>query len=428
MTERYEFSQQPQVEKKLAPQITPRLLAAIGNSEAKALLFAAMSYGQIYSESELHNLFMEIQGKNPAWAVRKYVPNQYCRQSFEPAGLVQEIKGEYGIVLGYTKTDFGEKTGNALAGLLLEFSERHDIPLYCFFGAANTKNPADTIMIEDAEIETRKGAAEVRLKILREIIKQPPDTDTTTLAKACGEETKRIGSHLEQLQRHGLVNYSHYVPGVDYALHQLAQETPSNPPKPYLKCISLTAVIYDILRSNPKKQFTVSEIADILKEKQGRYISHGTIRAILSALHQQGYTTRDSTHTNINLTNDQRELITELVNLIDRFENQNPNDLTHWKNQAERILKDEEKINSLLQRARRASPWANRHPFSETTTSIYQVIRENPGLTAAEIQKLFFDKYTHGTITFLLGKLVKAGSVRVDKEKHPPRYYLSNQP
>ncbi len=421
----------PNKEKRLDPRITYTLIAAIGNNEAKALLLTAMQKDQVYSNSKLEEIFRQIQGKEQAWPRPGKILAQYCHQTLEPAGLVQEIIGEHGVVSGYMKTEFAEQTGEALAGLLLEFSEQHQVPLYNLFGATTSNNPAESIKIKNTEdeLDAKKRAAEVRMKIFREIIKQPPNTTTTALARACGETTKRIGSHLEELNRHSVVSYSHYVPGIDYGLHQLSTKRPADPPKPFAKCAPLTQRVYEILQSNPNKQFTVSEIAQIIENKQKKPVAEDTVRAILSHLYKEGYTEKDSSHTRINLTDQQRKLITDLVEKIDSFERQNPNDLNNWKDTARKIVNNPERVNALLERAKEASPWAKRRPTAETTNAICELLKQNPELTATEIQEKLQERlgrsYTHANITLLLKQLEKAGVIRVDKSQRPPKYRIN---
>lgn len=103
------------------------LLAAFGNSEAKAITLGLMKPEVIYSLSDLYKEVLHSQGDKPGWKTSWGIPFQYCKDSLEPIGLVaREVTTDGGLQrVGYVKTEKGEQLGEELAGYLLSFSLRH---------------------------------------------------------------------------------------------------------------------------------------------------------------------------------------------------------------------------------------------------------------------------------------------------------------
>lgn len=82
------------------------LLSAVGNNEAKAILFMLMEPHTVYTSGELNQLILKGQGQNPGWNMSRDVPFKYCKKSFVDDGLVEPI--EDGLqTTGYMKTDEG---------------------------------------------------------------------------------------------------------------------------------------------------------------------------------------------------------------------------------------------------------------------------------------------------------------------------------
>lgn len=133
----------PEVRKKerLSDEELGNLLAAFGNNEAKAVTLIAMRKGVIYSEYDLYSAVIEKQGEGVGWRQSRGVPFTYCRSSFENIGLVAKSVSDPVLeTWGYLKTDYGEELGDALAGLLLDFSLRHpEVSLYDIFGSTTSR-------------------------------------------------------------------------------------------------------------------------------------------------------------------------------------------------------------------------------------------------------------------------------------------------
>ncbi len=125
---------------KLTDNEIGNLLAALGNSEAKAMTLLLMQPAVIYRRYDIHRVFMHAQGETPGWKTSKILQFQYCGDSFSPIGLVtRETLDENANVYAYQITDFGQEVGKPLAALLLDFSKRHDISLYGIFGSTHSK-------------------------------------------------------------------------------------------------------------------------------------------------------------------------------------------------------------------------------------------------------------------------------------------------
>ena len=144
---------------KLDEEALGGLLAAAGNHEAKALLLSAMSEHIVYSANDLNRLMLECQGQYTTWRPSGQLPFDYCAHSLAPIGLVaSEVLNADLTIYGFYKTRYGREFGNALAGHLLSFSERHPkISLIDLFGRANvaTRKGRDEGGREEGEPPTR---------------------------------------------------------------------------------------------------------------------------------------------------------------------------------------------------------------------------------------------------------------------------------
>ncbi len=115
------------------------ILSAIGNSELKAGLIAAMQASTLYSSDSLHRLIVRAQGENAGWVMNKNVPFQFCRTTFTPIGLVTKEVVQYSEAdtIRYRLSNDGNTLGKPLAGLLLDFSQKRTESLYDYFGSTN---------------------------------------------------------------------------------------------------------------------------------------------------------------------------------------------------------------------------------------------------------------------------------------------------
>ncbi len=159
------LSEKPKVKDKLSDEQVGNMLSSIGNHEGKAITLLVMKNGDIFDSKDLHEGILRAQGENVVWRMNTFVPFNYCIKSLEPIGLVaKETIDETLKTWGYAITDYGKKFGIPWAGKLLEFSEKHNIPLSKLFGGTVSPSLAKNIQAEGEDIEYRKRAPMTALK------------------------------------------------------------------------------------------------------------------------------------------------------------------------------------------------------------------------------------------------------------------------
>lgn len=133
-----------QQKERLSDEEMGNLISALGNHEAKAIVLCLMTPGIIYPRYDLYRAVIQAQGQNIGWRMNREGPFKYCQNSLSPIGLVtHEVINPDLSTYGYMKTEYGEKIGVPLAGLLLDFSLRHpDFSLQDFF--ASTSSPSQS--------------------------------------------------------------------------------------------------------------------------------------------------------------------------------------------------------------------------------------------------------------------------------------------
>lgn len=114
-------------EEQLSDEQLGNLLAAVGNHEAKAVTFLVMRSETTYTAEDIHKAVIEAQGTLPGWRIHHQSAFKYCERSLSPIGLVaKEVVDPNLNTYGYARTEYGERIGVSLAGLLLDFSRKYD--------------------------------------------------------------------------------------------------------------------------------------------------------------------------------------------------------------------------------------------------------------------------------------------------------------
>lgn len=188
-------------EQELPSEKLYKLLAAFGNSEAKAITLIAMLDGNIYPLQPLKVKIIRLQGERVGWNISDDVPFKYCEKSLSP-DFVQDIFDLDQSTHGYVITKDGKDFGVPLAGLLLKWSldnPRHS--LYKMF--AKTQSTRFKKGGED-----KKRAPETRLKIFKFLLSNPKSViKEANIAAALREDRRIIEDHLENLSANSVIHY-----------------------------------------------------------------------------------------------------------------------------------------------------------------------------------------------------------------------------
>lgn len=356
------------------------LLAAFGNSETKALTILLMRPEIIYTSSDLLRAIMNVQGENPAWKMGNTLPFAYCEKSLSPIGLVaREVVDERHQSYGYIKTPYGKNVGDPLAGLLLDFSARHRVSLYQLFGP--TQYPGSQ--------ESAKRSPSTRLKIYSFLLKADLPVRTIDLGRWMNEPSRHIAQkHIEVVARSGIIDYQAINPASSVTFYKMSSKPAESFPT-VSSSVTLTKQIYELLSEDKNKYWSLDEIMKRGKHTRGVYAQ---VSRVLKGLKALGYVEVEKfshgKNSEINLSEEQRKLLSELVTLIKGFQNQDQEVIERGKILAGKFASGAAPINLIVEKARENSPMSHRTSPEVTGQLIISIIYQNPGITAAKIREL----------------------------------------
>lgn len=396
------------------------LLSAVGNKETKALTLLVMRRGETYSGKELHSRFINVQGgiTNAGWATAEMVPYNYAKYSFAPAKLASEDGAEI--------TQYGETIGKPFAALLLDFSRKHsNFSLSDFFG--------ETPSTKDEEQDVRKSAPFARFRILQALLEADlPIRQADISEKNEDIYHQLIKLHLQGLNRKGIIEYSSIETDRPYASYTFNPAHPKENPAAYGTDPTLTQAVYQIVQQNPQKEWKIPEVTEEyakrftgrLTEEQKKKIT-GRITGVLSHLESSGYAQggkfNKDTHSEINLSETQRNAIAELVNLLENFQRQDSATMARGRFLADLFLLNPQEVSILMEKAKEHSPFSNKKGLGEHRSTFLKLISQNPGISTREIdEKLNTDDLAIGRtrINQILSSLLKEGEIEVEKRRY----------
>lgn len=397
------------------------LLAAVGNSEAKALTLVVMRDGQIFTRGDLGRAVMVRQAAGRRWAINRSLPFSYCRNSLSPIGLVtrEAINPDFSTY-GYQITDYGRTTGIPLAGALLKWSYDHpSFSLYWMFGQTNSKFP------QTEEPADKKRAPKTRCKIFRQLLTNPADRiRTVDLAQRIGEKEGLVSGHLDSLFRNNVISYTTIERGQQFVFFRWNSQAPPEQPEPYKGYPTLSSRVYEVLRTHPDQDLSIGEILGQLRlaSRIKETILRHEISVICSNLVRQGYVNRQkfggSVQSEIVISPEQRVAVSSLIDLLDRFHDQNQRVIEEGRRFADTVLVSPELFSDLMLKAQQASPHANQWDIDETDTDIISLVQQFPNCTLGQIaQTLKEHKLDKNTIMAYLHELVRKRKLAAEKTK-----------
>lgn len=429
---------------RLSDEEMGNLLSSVGNHEVKAVTLILMRDGTVLDKGNLHSRVLTVQGGYRSWAMSKTVLFGYCSSSFAPIGLVAKEALDFDLsTFGYSITDKGIELGIPLAGLLLDFSEKNNIPLNTLFGSTMSHSQSKIVQgKEGEEIEFRKRAPSTTLKILSTILAAPSlpireaDIEEGVAGAPTGES--HLSAHLIRLAKLGLIQYNSIEKNRPFSGYKIADILPEGElPIPERRLI-LAKSVFAVLKDNPDKYLAINDVLNLLPEdiKKGwsdkRSFLRLDVSVILSLLAKNEYASIEKFHfgkqSEVNTTDEQKAVLKELVEIISRFQNQDQEILEKGRRLAGQIISNPQRVSALLRRAKDASSYANQSSSEETQESILSIVLFNPnGITSKEIQKILEEKYGkrlgRQRVSQLLAPSVKNMSVRVDKKGVSNVYY-----
>lgn len=415
------------------------LISAIGNSEAKAITLGLMQSSTLYSMQDANLMVSAAQGQFKGWKQGTSTPFDYMSHAFAPVGLVAQevtISNELETV-GFVKTLKGENYGDVLAGLLLDFSLRHpEISLGDLFGSMSSKY----LRVDATNTDQRNRAPILRFKIFWELVSQPGLITETSVSRQVQKPPSIVRPHLVDLAEKGVIAYSSQDISKPFSLYSLYPLHPDADPTVFQRKKSSSQVVYDALRANPEKKWTSAELVEYclsVEDPDGKLNkkSYATrVRGILGHLIKGGYVDmQNSTNerSSVNLSDDQRAMLIELVTMIDSFQNLDSRTLQYGRTRLTEILSDSRTVAELMVKSKEHSPYASRNPVDLTLNDLRQIIINYPGYSTnqlrEELAKIQGKKRSKGNINNLLLKLVDQGGVKVVNGKVLNYYYIDQE-
>jgi hypothetical protein len=420
---------------KLSSEQMGNLISAVGNSEAKAITLISMMDGAIYGNGDSYRKILNIQGKQLGWQIGKSLAFKYCSGSLEPVGLVtMETINQSLSAYGYMITEEGKESGVPLSGLLLDFSEKHNVPLSLLFGNSGSNSELRSGKSADGkEIKYRDRTPMTTLKILNRIYKsQVPVREVDLLNEF--RDNKHIFNDLIRLKNLGLIQYDATEVNKPYAKYKLTNIDAGRKLPIYRRHLTLTKSVFDILQNHPDQYLTSQEMYALLPEKQmgtwNAKVAQNEISGVLSFLAKCSFAEIEKFSNNkqsdASVTEEQRLKLGELLEIIDKFQSHDEEILKKGHMLAREIIANPNRVSNFMRRAKEASSWASRSSPDEIKEKLISIVLSSPNITVKETRKFLQEKYEKkiGTarINQLYLELAKEGIVKITKEGRINRY------
>jgi len=377
------------------------LLSAFGNNESKALTLVAMEPGVIYQSGNLKRELHSRQTER-GWDINSKTLIMYCSESLSPIGLVaRELidpdTGSYGFIL----TELGEEIGKPLAGHLLDFSLKHpQISLFELFGATFS-NASSGRSIDDEGQENFPRAPQKALLLFEALLTSQLPLRVTDLAYEMGVDISEIDTVLERLGARGVVQHRSEIgraESVMYSVSPGAKDIDITAP-PRNSDITLGQRIYDTLLVHFNGQgevapVSISDVQELVKTAYPQYIERKNLNVavtrILRHFNREGILTSETPwdytkRSSVDLTPEQRELLEELVIICHRFQGQAEDFIAEGRQKYRRIVRNPKEKTILLEKAREASPFANRRTITERAGFVRAALSAGEELRTTEI-------------------------------------------
>ncbi len=369
------------------------LLAAIGNSEAKAVLFGAMALhadGYPFSTKAIHDLFLDVQGEqNKAWPdIARPVTQEYVLQSFEPIGAVMhsEVSIDGGLYTRYFVNGYGQERGLGAAGLMLDYSLTHEnVALYSLVGGAVSKS------------ETGRRAPATRIKILSQL--QALRGKSITIKELVDHTQSKLGAieaQLAGLEAIGAVSVARRKRNEDERKLVITNARDFMALKLHDRKGAITSDIHsfvtaklaagqDVINMDELTTYLQTKHSDLSREQ----IRKRTITAVWAWKEkellrlQSGFA--QAVRSGVALHPDGRRIVEDYLLIVNALMEGDQDFLEWGKERALEIITDPETVNLLLAKARRASPFKNSEPQQVYAERVMSLIEPGESVTIEEV-------------------------------------------
>lgn len=417
------------------------LISFAGNDETKLITLCALQPGIVYDLPSINQRIKQLLGENQSPYIGHTLFRDYLQKSLVFTEAVVKVETEIDGA-DYRLSPDNSQSAIALAGHLLQFSERHpDIPLGAALAKSSSSGKVDESSLAKAD-ESKKRAPSTRIRIFRKVLTSQLPIRITDLATSLGESPKILRSHLNNLTGQSLVNYESAPSNEPLVAYRTTETIPTSDffeksRYPILSLESYNAVVQITQGDTTRRAYLEELVAKMPSRTTGGYIHGKGIEsarvAALKNLARNGFIIVErfdgSMRSEINLTDTQRNYLSELVSVLDRFQSQDPTFIQEGMQIASEIISDPNRVYSLMLKAKNHSPSANSKPEPERRTEVLAVFPTGQSLQAKDLQKLFERRFGRKLSRFhindLLGQLARTGLVEYKIEKNHKYWSLS---
>ncbi len=385
---------------RMSDEALGNLVAFVGNHESKALAMSYIAYQpymildrEIVAQgiADMQRLPLKYEG-DEGWVPSASAIENYCTFAFEPAGLIRE-EHTGRAKMGFAVTKKGETDGWAVAGNLLDFSQRHDIPLKKIFSGTSSQSKAEVINDADGEFLFKSRAPINRIKLFRALLSQDKAVRAKDLEELTGVDDSLLIRHIADLKELGLVQYE--TPIKEGAKTEFILEHPTDQVPEHEKYKKLTRDTYHVLLEDPKKEWSIDQVVQALIVEEPRRNEQKDLRkSVGKVIHllkendivgTPNYTPDRSTQVWLNA--EQREFFTDLVGILDRIQQRDIVAYAEGAAHALRFMFTPQLAREAMLRARRASNKVDRPSSDEITRTIQTCVSAFPDCTTNQVRE-----------------------------------------
>lgn len=389
---------------RLTDQERDELLSGVLNSESKMIVLGGMVLNTgLFASGDLDTMIRDLQRGQKGWKISTGIPFGYCLNSFADIGLVakDEIIDDRNTI-GYKATERG-KDALPIIGHLLDYSLKHpDIAMQKVFSVTGSSGKEAE---EDFDGDTKQRAPKKRIRILKTLLEAEGSLREIDVREAIGARIS-ISPHLDNLAKTGLITYT-------------SREADSGVTVKYKVTEGDKPDIFTLPRPEKNTQRTLTErVRFVVTKLQGEISTNAvyntlltlfpqyaarsepTLRnAIMGDLHalslagylEKGETTKDK-QSDASLNDTQREQVAELIHIVDKFQEGDPQFLAEGQQKANAILRNPESVAKLMRKAQISSHNALALGPEELKGRIMDLVRTGDGTITSTAVVQHLDK------------------------------------
>lgn len=407
----------------LDPSTLDNLLRGVAAHEGKALLVGKLRFGISLGTAGLHREFLDMQGNPPVFVGSPSNQRGWCKDSLEPAGIVELVPAENEE---YRLTELGDSRAKASAGHILQLSldAGDKFALRHLFGVAKKTQTKQTSSPMD------------RIKTVGALLNYP-DLTAADISKQAGVCPNTAVNNLKWLAEHNIIEYT----SIDS--RELAGKQSYEIPDDYDSTTSrqgMAKIVIETvgrLRLQQGQLFTVKDLMDDVRtvnpevEIDTRNRKKHAIMIINELVKENKLKKGDidgNTKSKTVLLAGMRAIVRRSVEISEAMLSDDDDFLNEGKNVLDGILDDKEAVHHLVTKWYKESPATSKLPREVSERLLTGFIQNNPGSNTEELaQALKREGLTFPSVKNTLNGMRKAGSLRSAKLDSRNHWYLVEQ-